>query len=376
MYCKHCGTENAEGAAFCMQCGASLEPEGRGPVQGVRTVGLPTWWFLLGVLAIIAAVLLLIDFVGSFRFYLFAIGSLITSFIIGLIYLLLYATAPAYRKTVVLAASILLVAGSVVSVPFVIQPLVQGFVGGTLQTNYTYAPSVTLSDLGLTVDGALGSISLRSVETPAYVVYASIMVRGWGDLDGILDDIQWVTSTEGGHGQVELRMPSIPFNFFGGADFQIEVQVSTEVSLNASLTIATGSVSAALGPGSQLGRLSMQTSTGSVTLSLDEATLFAYSDIDLETTTGGIDLSIDLPSGPTATIPLRAQTVTGGVEAQLTLGPDVGAQGTATTSVGSVDILEGKYIRSGGSFETPNLSVATTILALTLQTTTGSIDVG
>lgn len=59
----------------------------------------------------------------------------------------------------------------------------------------------------------------------------------------------------------------------------------------------------------------------------------------------------------------------------LDLGPTVAARGVARTTTGSVQIDQMKYQGTAASFQTSNIASATEILDLTLETTTGSVEV-
>ncbi len=379
MYCKQCGTENPDDAVFCKSCGASLAKEGRGPVpRGIRIGTTPfSWWFPLGVLAILAAVLLPIDYLIGARLLIFGVGTLSAALLVGLIYLLLFAAVEGYRKTIVLVLSVVLIAAPVVALPFMIQNLLRGWTQVGEQVTYSLPTDAAVETLALTVQNPLGRVALTAVDTEEFLAFAWVNLTGWGDQQRAIDEIRWTTEVVGSSATASLVLPATAAVFpWGGIGYGVDVHVSEAAGLSITVSSTTGTIAADLGPGTMVGVIRLETTTGTVELNLDGPTLFTYSSFHLQTTTGNVETTMTISDGPSAVIPVLAQTTTGTVDVTLNLGATVGARGSASATTGSVNIEETKYQGTGASFQTPNVTEAVTVLELTLATTTGSVDVG
>ncbi len=377
MYCGRCGAANAEDALFCKSCGAPLKPAARPPAAlpaSAPTHGV-AWWVPLGILGILATAFLVIDLVLGGGFFFFATGTLATAVIVGII-LMAGAIGPTHRRPAALALGIALIVAPVAFVPFLLNPPLPPWQGVGAQRTFTLPSEPGVDRLDLSVDNTVGSIHVSSVDTSAFLATARVNISGRGNQAQALTGIQWTNETFGPRAVVHLAMPRTSHFLGFGLGYEVDVRVSRSALLNLSVTSSTGAIDVNLGPGTPLGTVSLQTTTGVVDLLADAPVLSGGSRLTLRTTTGSVGARILSPSGSPGTVPVHASTTTGSVMVTLDLGPTVAARGTARTTTGSVHVDLMKYQGTAASFQTPNIGSAMEVLDLTLETTTGSVDVG
>lgn len=113
----------------------------------------------------------------------------------------------------------------------------------------------------------------------------------------------------------------------------------------------TGSINLQLANNAQIGNIKLQTTTGAIWFVVTDEVIIPQSTIvDLDTSTGAIDMIIELPK-------------------------EVGGVFTATTNVGSVDINPSLWQSIGTAhYETPNYRSADTIVTIQADTNVGSIE--
>lgn len=374
MFCPSCGTANPEGAQFCRQCGSPLAAGGR-PQPAPRARPVPptppptSWWYPLGALLVFVVGFLFIDLASGARLVFFATGIVAVAFLIGGFVLLQALARPGPHRERALAIGAVFLVGALLASVLVLRPLYTGL-GGKALYEYEAPFNASTREVRLTVDNSVGGVSLRTVETRAFLAKAWVNATGWGGPPP-QSDIGW-SVTNGTQAVVSLTLPSS--NWFGFPNYEVDIQVPTGVVLNVSLTSSLGGVAATFGAGAHVGDAALASSTGGVSLAVDGADLEADAQLSARTSTGGVDVRISLPDGPAATIPVTATTSTGGVTADLTLGPTVAARGSATTSTGGVT-LGSDFQGTPAAFQTANLATARTILLLTLTTSTGGITV-
>jgi hypothetical protein len=328
----------------------------------------------LGILAILATLFLVTDLVLGTGFFLFAMGTLATAFIVGII-LVAGAIGPAHRRPAALALGIAFIVAPLAFLPFVLNPTLPPWQGVGAERTFTLPSEPGVDRLDLSIDNTVGSIHLSSVDTSAYLATARVNISGRGNQAQALAGIQWTNETLGPRAIVHLAMPRTSHFLGFGLGYEVDVRVSRAAPLNLSVTSSTGAIDVNLGPGTPLGTVTLQTTTGSVDLGADAPVLSGDSRLTLRTTTGSVGARLLNPSGSPGTVPMHASTTTGSVMVTLDLGPTVAARGTARTATGSVHVDPMKYQGTAASFQTPNIASATEVLDLTLETTTGSVDV-
>jgi hypothetical protein len=131
----------------------------------------------------------------------------------------------------------------------------------------------------------------------------------------------------------------------------VNVTLGSGVNYTINVDVAAGGVSVVLDENAHVGDISIVASTGGIALVMtDDTVLMGNATFDLETTTGGIDITVDYPTG-----------VGGSIECAVTVG------GIDITAPGWTQITANHY-------ETSDYDTAAQTLTILAQTTTGGID--
>lgn len=131
----------------------------------------------------------------------------------------------------------------------------------------------------------------------------------------------------------------------------VNITLGSGVNYTINVNVAAGGVAVVLDENAHVGDITIVATTGGISLEMtDDTVLMGNATFDLETTTGGIDLTVDYPTG-----------VGGSIECAVT--------------VGGVDITApGWTMITSSHYETSDYSTAAQTLTIVAQTTTGGID--
>lgn len=377
MHCRHCGTKNPENVLFCKACGAGLRPGGRGPLPPARAGATPrVWWYWLGVAAILTPFFFFVDLLLGANHTVFLLGLMGVFFLVGALYFLLAATQEAYRKPLVVVTGGALLMTSVGALPFVALPLTESWTLVDAQETYSIPFDDEVRILRLEVLNQVGRVTVTTVDSLDSLAFVWVTVRGWGSQQEAVDRIDWSHGRVGNvaTGELTLREPSDP-GLFREVSYAVDIHVSASPILFFTLSSLSGSVSLDLGPGTGPGAMVLRTTSGSVNLHLDQSFLLPESRFVLQSSTGNIGIHLTNPFGAPAVVPFSAQTVLGNVDVTLDLGPGVGAEGIATSAVGSLLFDDTKYAVTSDAFSTLEAE-AQTVLTMSLVTTSGNIYLG
>lgn len=120
--------------------------------------------------------------------------------------------------------------------------------------------------------------------------------------------------------------------------------------------------------------LTLDTTTGSVQFSWDEAKIARNIPLNLKATTGSVDVNITQSSQLALNVTLNAETTTGGVNLAMKIKNDVGARISASTTLGGVNIRQQGFSGNQAPLESDNYPAGSNF-NVNLVTTLGGIDV-
>jgi len=131
----------------------------------------------------------------------------------------------------------------------------------------------------------------------------------------------------------------------------VNITLGSGVNYTLNVHTTTGGISAVIGAGAHVGDVTLDTTTGGVSLIFtDDAVLLGNTTFDVSATTGGINIVVDLPTGAGGSIECAA-------------------------GVGAVDITATGWTEiTANHYETTNYDTASQTLTIVAQTTTGGIN--
>lgn len=131
----------------------------------------------------------------------------------------------------------------------------------------------------------------------------------------------------------------------------VNITLGSGVNYTLDVDVTTGAIAVVLGLGAHIGDVSLDTTTGAISLIMtDDVVLLGNATFNLATTTGAIDILVDYPTGIGGSI--ECSVVTGSVD---------------ITAIGWTEITANHY-------ETSDYDTASQTLTIIGQTTTGGID--
>lgn len=131
----------------------------------------------------------------------------------------------------------------------------------------------------------------------------------------------------------------------------VNLTLGSGVNYTLDIDVTTGAIAVVLDLGAHVGDISLDTTTGGIFLSMtDDVVLQGNATFDLAATTGVIDINVDLPTG-----------IGGSIECA------VGTGDVDITATGWTEITSNHY-------ETSDYDTASQTLTIIAQTTTGSVD--
>ncbi len=131
----------------------------------------------------------------------------------------------------------------------------------------------------------------------------------------------------------------------------VNITLGSGVNYTLDVDVTTGAIAVVLGLGAHVGDVSLDTTTGAISLIMtDDVVLLGNATFNLVTTTGAIDILVDYPTGIGGSI--ECSVVTGSVD---------------ITAIGWTEITANHY-------ETSDYDTASQTLTIIGQTTTGGID--
>ncbi len=131
----------------------------------------------------------------------------------------------------------------------------------------------------------------------------------------------------------------------------VNITLGSGVNYTLDVDVTTGAITVVLGLGAHVGDVSLDTTTGAIFLEMsDDVVLLGNATFNLATTTGGVDILVDYPTGIGGSI--ECSVVTGSVD---------------ITAIGWTEITANHY-------ETSDYDTASQTLTIIAQTTTGGID--
>jgi len=131
----------------------------------------------------------------------------------------------------------------------------------------------------------------------------------------------------------------------------VNITLGSGVNYTLDVDVTTGGLSVVLGVGAHVGDVSLDTTTGAISLVMtDDATMLGNATFDLDATTGAISIIVDYPT-------------------------DVGGSIECAAVVGTVDITAtGWTVITSNHYETSDYDTAAQTLTIIAQTTTGGIN--
>lgn len=131
----------------------------------------------------------------------------------------------------------------------------------------------------------------------------------------------------------------------------VNLTLGSGVNYTIDVNVTTGALDLELLDGAHIGDVSLTTQTGLISLQMTEdVVLLGNATFELDTTTGGIDVLVDLPTG-------------------------VGGSVEGATGLGSVDITAAGWTEiTSNHYETSDYDTAAQTLTVLLETGTGGID--
>ena len=392
MICPTCGTSNNDAALFCKYCGFDLSkapkpvaPPAPAPPPAApfappaavvpRPPPVRTWWHGLGVFAIVAVALLVLDLGANGRITWSFVGILAAAFVVGGVMMLQFLAMPDRRdrRPFVAGASLLIAAVLLLPVAVALQS------SPTFLETYTVPFRGATRGLNLTVSDEVGHVTVQFAPTDAYLVQAQITHRGGLFSSHYPGDVITSNATAGRTLSVLVQAKGVQGLFFlGGHD--IVVTVASSLAVNLTLTSTTGDVDVAVPAGVTVasGGIHATVTTGSVHLTTTDAVFDRNATIEGESTTGSVAIAITQTVAQARTIGVTGTSTTGSVTFTFNRGNGIAARVASTVTTGSVNPDTSKYTgASNGVLFAPDEATfngAAMQFRVTLTSTTGSIN--
>ena len=141
------------------------------------------------------------------------------------------------------------------------------------------------------------------------------------------------------------------------------------------LQTATGSVDCSLSKGVIIaGDVSLHTTTGNVQFRMDEEEVIGSATVDLQSTTGSVNVDLTTTQKLSGNVTVNARTTTGSVNLRTIIDDDVGARIESQTVVGGINVDVQKFSGNQTSLQSDNYPAGSNFL-VNLRTTTGGINI-
>ena len=340
-YCRKCGAKLDEGARFCRVCGT--------PVAAVTVATRPTApkrrrpFYILPV-AILIAVLL-------------------SAIVIGALFFLPFYPVDFNQTNQVPKADV--------------DDLLVDFQADVAQVNIFFEnlPG-NMVMLNVTADGNVGilddpnhainvTFNQQTANNSAIVIASVSRVTRWPLLYNlnVTCDVYIDSSAN-----LSLYVRSGVGNIVMNADTNVTLQ-------NLNLETTTGSVDASLSKGVIIrGIDSLKTTTGSVQFRMDKADVSGNVSVNLQSTTGSVNVDLTENQKLSGNVTVYARTTTGGVNLSMVIDDDVGARIESHTVVGGINVDVQKFSGNQTFLQSDNYPAGSNFL-VNLRTTTGGINI-
>jgi hypothetical protein len=144
---------------------------------------------------------------------------------------------------------------------------------------------------------------------------------------------------------------------------------------NIDLQTTTGSVYVSLSKDVTVaGVIALKSTTGTVQFRMDEADVSDNVQINLRTTTGSVNADLRATQQLSANVTVNAQTTTGGVNLFMSIDSDVGARIESETGVGGIEVDVQRFSGEKTPLESNNFPARSNFI-VSLRTTTGGINI-
>jgi len=157
-------------------------------------------------------------------------------------------------------------------------------------------------------------------------------------------------------------------------DVVCNVYVDPSVSLDIIVRTTTGTITMNADEEVTFEGLTLETTTGNVQFSWEEAKIARNIPLNLKATTGSVDVNITQSRQLAFDVTLNAEATTGGVSLVLNIKNDVGARISATTTLGGVDIQQQGFSGNQAPLESDNYPAGSNFI-VNLSATLGGIDI-
>ncbi|HYM39089.1 MAG TPA: zinc ribbon domain-containing protein [Thermoplasmata archaeon] len=395
MICPTCGTTNSDEALFCKYCGFDLSKAPR-PAPAAPTPAAPaappapfappaavvprpapvrTWWHGIGVFAIVAIALLVLDLGANGRVTWSFVGILSAAFIVGGVMILQFlAVADRRDRRPFVAGAVLLIA-AVLLLPVAVA--LQST--ATFTDTYTVPARAGISSLDLSVSDDVGHVTVGFASNPGYLLQAQVTHLGGLFSSHYPGDVVVSNATNGNEVAFSVAAKGVQGLFFlGGHD--IVVTVSAGVAVGMRLASTTGDIDVVVPEGVVVSGAGIfaNVTTGSVHLTATNAVYAAGASLQGRSTTGSVSLGITQTVAHAGTVAIVGTSTTGTVTFTFTRGNGVAAQVSSAVTTGSVNPDPSKYTGASNALlyapDASTYGTATMQFTVTLASTTGSID--
>jgi hypothetical protein len=171
--------------------------------------------------------------------------------------------------------------------------------------------------------------------------------------------------------------PSAKLNLTIHSDVgQVTMNADTHMTFEElNLETTTGNVDASLSEGVIVaGMVSLKTTTGSVRFQMDEADVLGNVSVNLQSTTGTVNVNLTATQKLSENVTLHAQTTTSNVNLNMIIDNDVGARIESDTGVGRINVDAEKFSGNQTPLQSNNYPAGSNFL-VNLRTTTGGINI-
>jgi hypothetical protein len=156
----------------------------------------------------------------------------------------------------------------------------------------------------------------------------------------------------------------------------IVMDAETKVTLqNLDLETTTGNIDASLSKGVTVtGLISIKSTTGNVQFRMDEAEVSGDISVDLQSTTGLVNVDLAAVQNLGVNVTVNAQTTTGSVNLFMVIDNDVGARIESATDVGRITVHAQRFSGNQTPLQSNNYPARSNFL-VELRTSTGGINI-
>jgi len=391
--CPTCGTWNKDEALFCKYCGFDLSkapkpvapppptpapaPSPFAPPAAVvpRPPPARTWWHGIGVFAIVAVALVVIDLAANLRITWSFVGVLSAAFIVGGVMILQFLAGAERRdrRPFVAGASLLIAAVLLLPVAIALQS------SPTFTDTFTIGNRPGVGTLALDVSNDVGRVTVAFASSPGYLVRAAVTHLGGLFSSHFPGDVVVSNATSGNTLTFTIAAKGVQGLFFlGGHD--VVVTVSTAVAVTMQLLSTTGDVDVIVPGGVVLAApgITATVTTGSVRLTATDAVYATRAYLRGNSTTGSVAIGITQTVPHGASVAVFGSSTTGSVSFTFTRGSGVAARVASSVTTGSVHPDPSKYSGASNALlfapDETTYDAASMQFQVTLASTTGSID--